>query len=113
MEIEFEIDDSGDNISDGDADSIYCTGTLLTWQAWWKMGSMCVLLVGAWRLWGWGKLFFVPHVQKKCKIVSYIMKYLLSHIRTPFLFWRKVTCPHIFCSETCMLLQTVFIMISQ
>jgi len=30
MEIEFEIDDSGDNISDGDADSIYCTGTLLT-----------------------------------------------------------------------------------
>jgi hypothetical protein len=26
VEIEFENDDSGDNISDGDADSLYCTG---------------------------------------------------------------------------------------
>jgi hypothetical protein len=29
MEIEFENDDSGDNISDGDADSLYCTGAFL------------------------------------------------------------------------------------
>ena len=31
------------------------------------------------------RILCVPHEQKKCKIVSYIMKYLLSHIRTPFL----------------------------
>jgi len=75
-----------------------------------KMGLICeVLSLGAWRLWGWGKLLCVPHVQKKCKIVSYIKKYLLSHIRAPFLFWRKVTCSHIFCAETCMILRTVFI----
>ena len=29
MEIEFENDDSGDNINDGDADSLYCTGAFL------------------------------------------------------------------------------------
>jgi hypothetical protein len=50
---------------------------------------------------------------RKCKIVSYVMRYLLSHIRTPFLFYRKVTCPHIFCSETSMLLQTVFVTVSE
>jgi hypothetical protein len=29
MEIEFENDDSGDNISDGDAESLYRTGAFL------------------------------------------------------------------------------------
>jgi len=29
MEIEFENDDSGYNISDGDAESLYCTGAFL------------------------------------------------------------------------------------
>jgi len=29
MEIECENDDFGDNISDGDADSLYCTGAFL------------------------------------------------------------------------------------
>jgi len=28
MEIEFENDDSGDNISYGDAESLYCTGSV-------------------------------------------------------------------------------------
>jgi len=51
------------------------------------MGSMCeVLSLGAWRLWGWGRLLCVPHAQKKCKILCYIMKHLLSHIGTSFLF---------------------------
>jgi hypothetical protein len=30
MEIEFESDDSGDDISDGDAESLHCTGVFLT-----------------------------------------------------------------------------------
>jgi hypothetical protein len=38
----------------------------------------------------------VQKKKKKCKIASYIMKYPLSHIRTPFLFERKVTCPQFF-----------------
>jgi len=29
MEIEFENDDSGDNISDEDAECLYCTGAFL------------------------------------------------------------------------------------
>ena len=29
MEIEFENDDSGDNINDGDAESLYCIGAFL------------------------------------------------------------------------------------
>jgi hypothetical protein len=29
MEIEFENDDSDDNISDGDAESLYCKGAFL------------------------------------------------------------------------------------
>jgi hypothetical protein len=29
MEIEFANDDSGDNIRDGDAESLYCTGAFL------------------------------------------------------------------------------------
>jgi hypothetical protein len=53
----------------------------LAWRAWRKMGSLCeVLSLGAWRLWGWGKLLCVPHVQKKCKIVSSIIK--LWHEKT-------------------------------
>ena len=52
----------------------------------------------------------MPRVQKKCKIVSYIKKYLLSHIRAPFLVDRKMTCSHIFVlGLVCVLLQTVFI----
>ena len=43
MEIEFENDDSGDNISAGDTENLYCT-TFLAWQAWRKMGSMCEVL---------------------------------------------------------------------
>jgi hypothetical protein len=45
MEIEFENDDSGDNKSDGDAETLYCTGAFLAWR---KMGLMCeVLSLGA------------------------------------------------------------------
>jgi len=42
MDIEFENDDSGDNMNDGDAESLYCTGAFLARQAWRKMDSMCV-----------------------------------------------------------------------
>ena len=80
MKIVFQIVD----ISDGDAGCFFCT-ELFSHDIWRKMGSMCeVLSLGAWRLRGWGRLLCVPHLQKKCKIVSYIMKYLLCHIRAPF-----------------------------
>ena len=114
MEIEIENDDSGDDISDGDADSLYCTGAFLAWEAWRKMGSVYeVLSLGSWRLWGRGRLICVPHLQEKCKIVSYIKKYIQSHIRIPFFLKRKVTCLNTFCTETGMLLQTVFITVSE
>ena len=45
-----------------------------------------------------------------CKIVSYIMQYLLSHTGEPFVFLEKsVECLHVSCTETCALLQNVFI----
>ena len=85
-EIEFE-NDSGDDVSDGDAEYLFCTGLFSHDKHGEKWGSMCeVLSLGACRLWGSGSLLCVPHVQKKRKIVSYITKYLLSLIRTPFLF---------------------------
>jgi len=49
----------------------------------------------------------VSHVQKKRKIVSYIMKYLLSRIRAPFFILEESDMfTFVFGTEICMLLQT-------
>jgi hypothetical protein len=87
MEIEFESSDSGDDVSGGDAECLFCTG-LFSHN---KHGEMWTWRVRCcrWAHEGCGvqaDYFCVPHVQKKCKIISYFMKYLLYHIRTPFLF---------------------------
>jgi len=52
MKIECENDDSGDYISDGDAESLYCTG-LLSHDKHGEKWTQCeVLSLSAWRLWG-------------------------------------------------------------
>jgi len=67
MEIEFESDDKRWRCR-----VLILQQAFLARQVWQKMESMCeVLSMGAWWLWGWGRLFRVPHGQKKCKI-SYI-----------------------------------------
>ena len=87
---------TGDDISDGDAECLFCTG-LFSHD---KHGEKWVQCVRCHR-WahedcGVRKTTLCAHVQKRCKIVSCIMKYLLSDIRKTFLFYIKVTCPYIF-----------------
>jgi len=114
MEIEFENEDSGDDISDGDAKGLHCKG-LFSRD---KHGGKWAQHVKCYR---WANedcgveedYSMCPMFRKSVRIVSYIMKYLPSHIRTPFLFERKVNCSRIFCTETCVLLQTVFVTVSE
>jgi hypothetical protein len=86
-EIEFESAHSGDDISDEGAECLFCTG-LFSHDKHGEKWAVCV------RCYRWAHedcgieedYVVCPICKKKCKIVSYITKYLLSHIRTPFLF---------------------------
>jgi hypothetical protein len=71
MEIEFESDDSGDDVSNGDAECLFCTGLFSHnkhGEKWARRVRCC-----RWAHEACGvqeDYFCVPHVQKKCKIVS-------------------------------------------
>jgi hypothetical protein len=74
---------------------------------------MCeVLSLGAWRLWDWGRQPSVPYVPKKCKIVRYVTKSTVLYWGTIFIL-EKSDMLEYFCTETCMLVQNVFIIISE
>jgi len=87
METEYETDDSGDDINDGDAECLFCIGGF-SHDKHGEKWARCV------RCYRWAHedcgveedYFVCPMSKKKCKIVSYVMKYLLSLIRAPFLF---------------------------
>ena len=87
MEIEIENDDSANDISDGESECLYCTG-LFSHGKHGEKWAQCVRCYH----WvhedcgGWRRLLCVPHVQKKCKIINYIMKTPLSHIKASFVF---------------------------
>jgi hypothetical protein len=78
---------TGEDISDGYAECLFCTG-LFTHDKHGEKWAQCV------RCYRWahedcggsGRPLCVPHVQKRCKIVRYIMKHLLSHIKTLFVY---------------------------
>jgi hypothetical protein len=87
MEIVCESTDSGDDISDGDAECLSCTG-LSSHDKRGEKWALCVRC-NRWAHEDCGveeDYFVCPMCKEKCKFVSYIMKYLLSDIRTPFLF---------------------------
>jgi len=58
--------------------------------------SVCCPIVGRMKTVGSRKTTLCAPSAEKCKIVSYIKKYLLSHIRAPFLFERRMICSYIF-----------------
>jgi hypothetical protein len=94
---------SDDGISDGDADRLLCTG-IFSHDKHGEKWAQCV----------WGAIFgcMKPVGSRRTTVCApcvpimagYIKKRLLSHIRAPFDYQRKVTC-----TETCLLLQNVFI----
>ena len=96
-------DGSDDGISDGDAGRLFCTGIFLhdkhgeKWaQCVWGASFGSMKPVGPRRT-----TVCVPCVSM---MASYVKKRLLSCIRAPFDYQRKVTC-----TETCLRRQNVFI----
>jgi hypothetical protein len=92
-------DDSDEGISDGGVDRLFCTGIFSHGEKWAK----CVwgAVIGCFKAGGSRRTTVcAPSVSV---MVSYNKKRLLSHIRAPSEYHRKVTC-----TENCLLLQNVF-----
>jgi hypothetical protein len=89
MEIEYESNDSGDDISDGDAECLFCTRLFLHD----KHGEKWVQCVRCYR---WAQKIVALRettlcapCTKKCKIVSYIIKTYYLILGHHFYFGEK------------------------